>query len=193
MAATSVQTLRCPRCKAALPLEVVSAADRTSCPSCDVTLIAAAFPALFRGPRKGEKAQALLVDGEAGCFYHPDKKAERACDNCGRFVCALCDIELAEQHVCPTCVGTRKKKGQHNRLQRNRMLYDEVALALALLPLLIWPLTLLTAPAALGMAIYHWNKPTGVIPRSRIRFVLAILFALLEMAGWAALFIVLIT
>lgn len=193
MALSAAQPLKCSRCKTVLPLETVLAGGRTACPSCHVPLIAEAFPALFRGAARGEQPQAVLQDGEAGCFYHADKRAVRACEDCGRFICALCDIEVVDRHVCPVCVQTANRKGKHERLQRSRLLHDEIALAVALLPLLIWPVTLLTAPAAMYLALRHWKTPLSVLPRTRIRLVLAMFFALLQIVGWIALLIVIIT
>jgi len=59
-----------------------------------------------------------------------------------------------------------------------------MALALAAYPLLIFYFTIITAPAALFVAIRHWNSPSSIIPRTKIRFVLAIITALMELAGW---------
>jgi hypothetical protein len=55
-----------------------------------------------------------------------------------------------------------------------------VALALATLPfLLIWP-ALIGAPWSLVIVATRWNAPSSVVPRTKIRFILAVLFALAE-------------
>ena len=59
-----------------------------------------------------------------------------------------------------------------------------MALALAIYPLIIFYFTIITAPAALFIALRHWNSPSSLIPRTKIRLVVAIVFALLEIAGW---------
>ena len=58
---------------------------------------------------------------------------------------------------------------------------------LTLLPLFFWPVTLMTAPAAVFVAIRYWKAPGSVVRRSKIRFVLAIVIALIEIAGWGIL------
>jgi hypothetical protein len=61
-------------------------------------------------------------------------------------------------------------------------MYDTIALALATLPfLLIWP-ALLGAPWSLVIVFTRWNAPSSVVPRTKIRFILAAFFALAEIA-----------
>jgi hypothetical protein len=124
-------------------------------------------------------------EGEASCFYHPGRQAVRPCDGCGRFLCALCDVELGREHLCPTCLDTGQRKGKLTALETRRTIYDDAAVAVAVVPLLMWPMTLLTAPLAIGLAVYGWNKPGSLVPRTRVRFYLAILLAAAQLAGWA--------
>ena len=126
----------------------------------------------------------LVTEGEASCFYHPNKKAVLPCEACGRFLCALCDVELNGQHLCPACLASGQKKGKLSNLDNRRVLYDSLALTLALLPLLVWPFTLITAPAALFIAIRYWRAPGSLVQRTKIRLILAMFFALAQMAGW---------
>ncbi len=64
------------------------------------------------------------------------------------------------------------------------MLYDATALRLAFYPILIFWFTLVTAPVALYLAIRHWNSPTSIVRRTRIRFVLAITLSSLQILAW---------
>jgi hypothetical protein len=103
----------------------------------------------------------------------------------------LCDIEFHDQHLCPQCLEAGKNQGRLTRLENHRVLYDNVALYLAVLPLiLMWPATLVTAPMAIFVAIWYWRAPGSIIPRSKVRFVLAILLGLAQIAGWVALVVV---
>jgi hypothetical protein len=69
-------------------------------------------------------------------------------------------------------------------LENRRILYDNVALAVSAAPaLLVWP-TLITAPMAIFLSIRYWNAPLSVVKRTKIRFVLAILFALTQFVFW---------
>jgi hypothetical protein len=130
-----------------------------------------------------------MVEGESSCFYHPQKKAVLPCDGCGRFLCALCDCQLNGQHFCPACLEAGKSKGKIKSLDSQRTLYDSIALSLAIYPLLIFYFTLITAPMVLFVAIRYWKSPASLVHRSKIRFVVAIIFALLQIAGWGILFV----
>jgi hypothetical protein len=143
------------------------------------------FPALFRHFALGSAGEVLVVENEASCFYHPQKKAVRPCEGCGRFLCALCDCELHGEHFCPACLESGKRKGKIKKLENERTLYDNIALGLALYPLLFFYLTIITAPMSLFVAIRYWNAPRSIVHPTRIRLVLAIILASLQVAGWA--------
>jgi hypothetical protein len=185
---------QCPKCNASLlDASLFNRRELTPCPMCAAPLQIEIFPALFRRITPGRDGEAVMVEGESSCFYHPQKKAVLPCEGCGRFLCALCDCELHGQHFCPACLEIGKKKGKIKRLENERMLYDSLALALAVLPLLIFYFTLITAPMALFVSLRYWNMPRSIVHRTRWRFVVAILFATLEIAGWATVFYMLAT
>ena len=150
------------------------------------------FPAWNRSLPAVAAAETVLTDEEAGCFFHPEKRAVIPCEACGRFLCRLCDCEIGGQHLCPACLETGKKKGRIKNLENQRVLYDRIALALALYPILIFYLTIVTAPAAIFVAIRYWKAPASIPPRTRIRSVIAIVLALLQIGGWIVLFTFLI-
>jgi hypothetical protein len=153
------------------------------CPSCGEPLRAVTFPALWRAP-EAAKAETSTAEGEATCFYHPRKKAVTPCDRCGRFLCALCEIEFGGERWCPACLKSGQGQGAIRDLKSGRTHYDSIALTLATAPaLIIWP-TIFTAPMALYVAIRYWRAPAGVIPRTRIRYWLAILFASSQIGAW---------
>jgi len=187
MAATVPETtLLCPRCRRELPLQRGIAGE--SICTCGAKLEVAVFPAFNRSLQPGQSGQALVDESESGCFYHPQKRAVVPCSACGRFLCALCDLELNGQHLCPPCLSGSQRKGKMPELERERILYDNVALIMAVAPIAIFPFTFLTAPAAVIMAIMWWKKPASILPRTRIRFIFAITIGLLQIAGWCALF-----
>lgn len=109
------------------------------------------------------------------------------CEGCGRFVCGLCDLELNGRHVCPVCLETGQKKSKYKDLENSRVLWDHVALMVALLPLLLglWP-SIIGAPIALYLVLRYRKAPCSLTGKSNLAFVAAGLFALLELAGWAA-------
>jgi hypothetical protein len=74
---------------------------------------------------------------------------------------------------CPSCLRPDEP---------HRTLYDSIALALATWPaLLLYPM-ILTAPMVVYLAIRHWKTPSSLIPRSKWRFVGALIMASLQFA-----------
>jgi hypothetical protein len=176
--------LTCPKCFVPLSSDVINRLEPGPCAACGNPLIIQVFPALFREHRPGSAGELAVEEGQATCFYHPQKTASVPCDACGRFICALCDVELHGEHLCPACVETGRQKGKITTLESKRTLHDNIALSIALLPFLAWPLTVITAPATLIYAVTAWKKPSSIVPRTKARFVIAIIIALLTLAGW---------
>ena len=176
----------CTKCGFVLNETLFNQADWSPCPSCTSPLRVEVFPALFDDPAPAQASQSVVVEGEASCFYHPNKKAVLPCEGCGRFLCALCDVELNGQHLCPACLESGQKKGKLSSLDNRRVLYDSLALTLALVPLtvILWPFTLITAPAAMFVAIRYWRAPGSVVQRTKARLILAMLLALGQIVGW---------
>jgi hypothetical protein len=158
-----------------------------ACPNCESLLQAHVFPAASRSSTV-TSADAALIAGESSCFYHPHKPAVIACESCGRFLCGLCDVEFGDQHLCPSCLQSGRQTRKLHTLENQRTLYDGIALTLATVPILMWPLTFITAPAALFIVVRHWRSPLSVVPRTRVRYVLAALFAIAQIAGWLFIF-----
>jgi hypothetical protein len=182
------QPIACPKCKAVLGSEFFNQTAWQACPSCTAELRVEVFPALFRED-KTTLAESVMVEGEASCFYHPGKKAVVVCEACGRFLCALCDVDFNGRHLCPACLEAGRQKGKIAKLQNTRARHDRIAITLAVLPLLMFYVTIFTAPAALFYAIWHWKSPGSIVPnRRRLNLVIAMVFASLEIAGWVVFF-----
>lgn len=177
----------CSGCGMTLPGEHYNSGAEFSCGTCGAWLGVTVFPALFRGVEAVKNGEVLSVDGEASCFYHPHKRAVVLCSTCGRFICSLCETELAGRCLCPSCIDKGHKNEEIEQLVTQRTLYDSLALSLAVLPMLFFPVTVITAPITLYIAIRFWKKPGSILPRSKFRFVVAIIIALAQIAGWVAL------
>ena len=173
--------LSCFRCRAPWPADAAALAAMEDCPSCGCHTRIEVFPALTRPLAQGSAGEAIVTEGEAACFYHPQKRAVVPCALCGRFLCGLCDLELNGRHVCAGCLETGRRKGSMQELDTRRMMYDSLALGLVILgPVLcVWGMVPL-APAAFIVALYGWRKPGSVVRRSRWRFVVAMILAVLE-------------
>ena len=178
--------LACPKCQRTVPEVYWQGVDLVRCPTCQGEFEQLRFPALAAAVRVDRAAG--LTAGEANCFFHAENRAEAACDGCGRYVCAVCRVPFSGQQLCPSCLEVRSDR---RKLPENhRVLYDTIALIMVFLPLIMWPITLLTAPAALGLCFYGWKKPGSLLPRGRRwRFILAGIIATLQIGGWTTLFV----
>lgn len=175
----------CPACRAVLGDGFFNQADFAPCPECSTSLQVTVFPALYRTAAAGSAGERLVIDSDASCFYHPQKKAEIPCDQCGRFLCALCDVTLGERHLCPSCVESGQTKGSLQGLTRRRVAYDTVTLLLGIVPLVLGMfflfLFIVTGPAAIIVGIYGWKKPGSLLRRSRWRFVVGMIGGLIQL------------
>jgi hypothetical protein len=160
-----------------------------TCPRCASQIEAYFFPGFFRPMQAGASATVLVDHTEASCFYHPQKQALQVCDGCGRMICALCSIDLGTEHLCPSCISSGKKKGKITTLEDNRTRYDSIALSLAIFGMFCYPFAIFLLPAAIYVAIRHWNSQGSLLGVSKTRFVLALVVASITLLGWVAFFI----
>lgn len=150
------------------------------------------FPAI-RSSAAPAAPEPRAGESEAACFYHAHSRAEKPCDECGRFLCRLCELEAGGRTLCPVCFNHQAGARKIHHFDNRRTMHDTAALALATLPaLLFWPV-IATAPMALFWVFRFWNAPGSIVPRTRIRFYLAALFALAEIAGIVLLIAVIVT
>ncbi len=184
MAAGDASPMECPRCAQPWLPEQFASGKPDSCRGCGTPSTVYLFPALTQPLRKGIAGEQVLTDSEASCFYHPNKRAATVCDSCGRYLCSLCDIQFHDRHLCSGCLENGRRKNTLDITRKRATLYDDLALGLAILPvLLVWP-TVLTAPATIVVVLRYWRAKPGVTPRRRGRSVAALLIALLQIAGW---------
>jgi len=179
----SASLLYCTKCGEPFPSEACNAGLLQQCVHCATQYQPLVFPAILHRP-EGQTGEALVREEDASCFYHPTKKAVIVCEGCGVFLCALCDVVFKERHFCSKCIEKGKTKGKIKDLEHHRVLYDDLALTLATLPVLLFWVSLLTAPIACYIAIRYWNAPGSLVPRTKIRFLFAIVLSLGEMVGW---------
>ena len=72
------------------------------------------------------------------------------------------------------------------QMENNRVHYDSIALSLAILPIPLFYFVSITAPLTLFLVWRYWNRPLSVIPRSKVRFWIAGILAVLELGVIAA-------
>lgn len=182
--------VNCTKCRQPLGAEAINPVGLVKCPTCGSWLRVDAFPALVPQRTSVNLNDSFVFDDEATCFFHPRKKAFVPCSSCGRFICRLCDVELDGQHLCPTCLDAGHRNHQFKNLENRRVLYDNMALYLAILPvLLVWP-SILTAPLSIFVSLRYWKAPTSIIGRRKWRTWLAFSFGLIQIAAWTAVLVV---
>ncbi len=144
-----------------------------SCPYCEKRLQIRAWPVI----RNSANAATAMPD-QATCFFHPDKAFQACCQRCGRFVCALCDLQLGAEHVCPTCfergrVDTGLNGGKAEWRHRD-VLYDSIAMTMGWGWILVWPTLVVALPTAISLHVKYRKAPRSyLIPRRGWRFWLA--------------------
>ena len=172
--------IACAVCATPVPREFWNREEGVRCGGCGRIVRVSAFPAIAL-QIVGTGPEALRGESEASCFYHPQSRAAKVCEECGRFLCALCDLEVEGRHLCPRCFESGVGAHKIQTAEPRRVMYDSIALALATFPfLLIWP-ALIGAPWSLFIVVTRWNTPSSVVPRTKIRFIIAALFALAEL------------
>lgn len=186
---TSGAVLRCPKCELGLETAVAGSGTETACPACRTRFVAHLFPAFLTPPAtisaaSGQKA----VEGEAACYFHPEKRATVACERCGRFLCALCDVPFSGKHLCPSCLDPSKMPELVNR----RVVWGQLSAIIGFLPLLLtcfYPLYFITGPAAIIIGLWKWKEPGSLVygPRHGLA-TLGILGGLLQLAVLGGIF-----
>src|SRR6202007_607093 len=165
-------TVMCPNCSGdVVPLETQT--EWQSCPFCQKRLQIR----FWRTVRQNTSAAAAIPD-QAACVFHPDKGFQACCQRCGRFVCALCDLQLGAEHVCPTCfergrgnsgADTGKAEWRHRDV-----LYDSIALTGGGVWILFWPTIVAAIPTVIVLHIKFRKAPrSSLIPRYGWRFWMA--------------------
>lgn len=190
------QVIRCPKCSLSLETAVFAPGTWVDCPACRSQLTATFFPAMTNPPEavttaSGERA----IEGEAVCFFHPEKRAAVSCQKCGRFLCTLCDVPFGGKHLCPSCLDSAKLP----ELLSKRLVWGQLALILGWLPLPagifcfpLWFIILgacfITGPAAIFVGLWGWKKPPSLVHGHRHAMaVLGMLGGLLQIAGLVSL------
>ncbi len=140
------------------------------CPSCANRLQIYLWPVV----RQNTNAVTALSD-QATCFFHPDKAFQACCQRCGRFVCALCDLHLGAEHVCPTCFergrGESGVEAGKAEWRYRDVLYDSIAATVGWGWILIWPTFIVALPAVIFLHVKYRKAPRAyLIPRSGWRF-----------------------
>jgi hypothetical protein len=138
-------------------------------------------PAALEDGMKGKKAEGIIAEEDSSCFFHPDKVAVVACENCGVYLCNLCDLEVEGRHLCSKCF--KDSKDNIASFKNQTVLYDDITLTVAILSTFIIYFSIIGAPFVIIFTIMKWNKVnTPYKRRSKLKFILALLFVLLQIS-----------
>ena len=186
MRALVQNTITCPRCSAPLTTPVFSNKSGSSCTYCGLKITGRLFPRFFKPSEEKPTNHDISSENESSCFFHPDKLAVSHCAECGRFLCALCELNIQDRIICPTCLDNLDKEKKVKTFTNRVTYWDSIVMSLAILPMLIWPFTFITAPLTLILIWKHFkDNRHHIIPRNRWRFYFAGLVAGTQIMGWA--------
>ncbi|MCP4020486.1 MAG: hypothetical protein GY729_01470 [Desulfobacteraceae bacterium] len=188
--------INCEKCNTLIPESNINTETLMPCSKCKSLVRTDIFPAAVRAPEPDERQKSLVIDDDAGCYFHPTKKAIIPCSSCGRFLCALCDIEMDGEHICFPCMESGKKQKVLNTLETYRFLPDSLAIRLSILPLISLVFTFftcITAPASLYIAVRYWKSDSSITPRrKKWRFIVAFILSAAQIGCWIWIVIYLI-
>jgi hypothetical protein len=159
----------CPDCAGDIVPDEINTEWQT-CPYCDKLLQIRLWPVV----RQNTNAATALSD-QATCFFHPDKAFQACCQRCGRFVCALCDLQLGAEHVCPTCFergrGSPGAEAGRAEWRYRDVLYDSIAVTVGWGWILFWPSFVAALPTVIFLHVKYRKAPRSyLIARSGWRF-----------------------
>ncbi len=188
--------INCEKCNTPVNESHINSKEFAPCDHCGALILTEVFPAAVRASETDFEQENLVIEDDAGCFYHPTKKAVIPCSSCGRFLCALCDIEMDNTHICFSCLESGKKKKKLDTLETYRFLPDSLALRLSIFPLIsiifTW-FTCITAPAAIYLVIRYWKSDSSVAPRGKKwRFIVAFILSSAQIIGWIGFLFIII-
>jgi len=164
--------VRCSRCDRALTLPGGAGAGALTCARCGAETRLWLFPALFRGRGGGEAQRAVAV-----------------CDGCGKFLCALCDIDWSGEHLCSACIEHRGRAGGEEALRTEYVHYDRLVLALAAASFVLYFIGVILAPIALFIGWRYWNEPWRPVPHGKFGMIAYMTLAFLILLGWGTLIV----
>ena len=177
--------VRCCLCGDALELPETAGARSVPCRNCRFRVRVWVFPALHRA-QDASAGQPLLEEGHSSCMNHPDKRAVSVCEACGKFMCALCEVDWNGERLCPGCIQHRRESDSDRTLRAEFIHYDSIALAIAIFSILMSFFSGLIAPAALYIGWRYWRAPLRPVPHGRWIMVIAMLLASLVFVSWIA-------
>jgi hypothetical protein len=140
----------CPACAA--PLDREPPPDGSmECPRCRARFEAVAFAPEAPRLRVAQVAEAG-PEGAVPCGAHPANASAFSCTRCGVYMCALCQVEIDGQVLCPPCFDRLSSDGV---LPSTRVVFKDY-LRMALISF-VAGLLIFVAGAAFGAATIYYS------------------------------------
>lgn len=192
----------CLHCAAPLSLYTgIQLPPESHCPHCDALQIQYVYPPARTATETAGELPPM--DEGATCFFHGTSPAETICDDCGRFLCAHCTFDIprpandppdAPSRLCPACLEHRlaeeRERPRWDLFQTVYPRYDILAMLLAILPVVIFPLLVLTpftVPITFYLLIRYWGANRTPLGRYYGAFIAALVWVGLTILIWIAI------
>lgn len=175
----------CPKCGGTFRLKDYLGKNTIRCKSCNTEVNVNIFPSLFQPIKKGQSAEKVVEELESSCFNHVEKKAVSICDDCGIYICALCEIDRGEKKICSACFNQSLVGEKADELTRDYRQYSKIG------AYLLWGMLFtygITAPISLFYSIKNYGKTEGFFRgrknlKASINIIIASLFSLGGLIG----------
>ena len=125
-----------------------------------------------------------MVEGESSCFYHPQKKAVCPARDAAAFYARCAIANYTASITVPRAWRRAAARAKSRTSKTSACATTASRSSLAVLPMLVFYFTIITAPDSLFVALRYWNAPLSIVRRTRIRYVLALILATLQFVGW---------
>lgn len=174
--ATSALAIVCKGCRNPLPVVAENTGLLDSCATCKNPVRIDLFPRLKPAPPPAEP-QPLEVEDQATCYFHAHYQAEVPCEDCGRFLCRLCDVSFHGGHRCVVCIEQMQKKPDPLLITAD-VRWSTIAILILLVSIPFWFLSFITLPVALVIFFKFGRRRDGVFPPSTLETVAFVFIAL---------------
>jgi len=180
----------CPRCRYTFTYPAHTDLLENSCAICRAKTEYHFYPRYFRDPEEEGTRSALSHKGDATCVFYPELKAEKICDECGSFLSSKAAVDWSGSTYCMPCLYHLREKKRETDFQAKSVLHENRALGLMIFLL---PFSLFTAPLALFLLLKNRKVRGGFVPRTGIRWWLALVLSITLTTAWIVFLVIFIS
>jgi len=195
-------TSQCLHCKQLVAVDTdIARTPEFRCTYCATRQRQYIYPAFAHD--NGPTPSTPLPEDGASCYFHEGAAAATLCDDCGRYLCELCTLDIPmpasappnfPARICPSCFENRvneETREQQWDLFRSRYpRYDAIAAFLILIPVVFVPLilfTIVTIPMAIYIVIRNWRTCHTPVKHLRGSMLAVLALALFGLTIWLSI------